>query len=384
MVKISFSDEIGVAGIALAILWVVLDKAGKLKGGWLYWLLVVAGVMTLFIAVGNGWVTDAPGKWRIWRGVLMVCAVGLTYSGIAIWIAPESVKQITPNQKEGAQAAPEEQERQERHIPAPKRIPPYSRTETFIIDIPYYSEADGFPVPTSVLSNEGYPLAEAYSCIAGILMLYAPPDAKQITQIATLDTIDKRSEALLQSLRACIVGDIIIAERGSRKFGISRDKGSIAEYNPGIATPRAVDYPPDKLIAMLRELPFGKDERFLLRFRNRPLQIPEESEVKLGIGMMGGKYDSTNHWLFSIARPSVFGLTFGVAPINAAIGVLPGSFSEQLKAQQSKYTTYSLAVTMKIELQRDAINASEIEDYIDWADALWSFLRHTYDIKLPP
>ena len=235
-----------------------------------------------------------------------------------------------------------------------------------------------------MLSNEGYPLAEAYSCIAGILMLYAPPDAKQITQIATLDTVDKRSEALLQSLRACIIGDIIIAERGSRKFGISRDKGSIAEYNPGIATPRAVDYPPDKLIAMLGELSFGKDERFLLRFRNRPLQIPEESEVKLGIGMMGGKYDSTNHWLFSIARPSEFGLTFGVAPINAAIGVLPGSFSKQLKAQQSKYTTYSLAVTMKIELQRDAINASEIDDYIHWADGLWSFLRHTYDIKRPP
>jgi hypothetical protein len=89
MVKVSFSDCIGVAGIALAFLLVVLDKAGKLKGGWLYGLLVAAGVMTLFIAIGNEWVMDAPTKWRIWRGALMVCIVGLAYSGIAIWIAPD-------------------------------------------------------------------------------------------------------------------------------------------------------------------------------------------------------------------------------------------------------------------------------------------------------
>lgn len=88
MPKVSFSDVIGVAGIALAILLVVLDKAGKLKGGWLYGLLFMAGVMTLFIAVGNEWVTDAPAKWRLWRGLFMCCIVGLTYSGLAIWIAP--------------------------------------------------------------------------------------------------------------------------------------------------------------------------------------------------------------------------------------------------------------------------------------------------------
>ncbi|MFZ0771881.1 MAG: hypothetical protein WCA49_23405 [Candidatus Sulfotelmatobacter sp.] len=92
MVKVSFSDCIGVAGIALAILLVVLDKAGKLKGGWLYGLLLVAGVMTLFIAIGNEWVMDAPIKWRLWRGLLMFCTVGLTYSGLAIWITPSKEK----------------------------------------------------------------------------------------------------------------------------------------------------------------------------------------------------------------------------------------------------------------------------------------------------
>ncbi|HXM67397.1 MAG TPA: hypothetical protein VN911_11740 [Candidatus Acidoferrum sp.] len=92
MDKVSSSDCIGVAGIVLAILLVVLDKAGKLKGGWLYGLLFVAGLMTLFIAVGNDWVMDAPTKWKVWRGLLMFCVVGLTYSGIAIWITPSEEK----------------------------------------------------------------------------------------------------------------------------------------------------------------------------------------------------------------------------------------------------------------------------------------------------
>jgi hypothetical protein len=260
-------------------------------------------------------------------------------------------------------------------------IQPYSRTETFIIDVAYYSDDDGFPLPTAVLSNEDYPFAEAYSRLGEVLMLYAPPDAKQITQIPALDTIDKRSEALVQSLRACIIGEIVTAERGSRKFGISATKGSIADYNPGISPPRSTDYPPEKLVSILGALPFGKNERFLLLYRNRPLLVPEGSEVKLGVGTMGGKYDSMAHALFTIANPPVFTLTFGVAPINAATGIVPGSFSAQFKSQQAKYTTYSLSVTMKIEIQRDAVSASEIEDYIHWADELWVFIRNRYDIK---
>ena len=69
--RVSFSDGVGIAGIILALVVVVLDKAGKLKGGWLIGLLIVAGVMTLFLAVGNAWVLDAPLRWRVWRGVLM-------------------------------------------------------------------------------------------------------------------------------------------------------------------------------------------------------------------------------------------------------------------------------------------------------------------------
>jgi hypothetical protein len=85
--KIPFSDVVGIGGIALATVLLVLDKAGKLKGGWLLGLLCIAGAMTLFIALGNSWVMDSPYKWRLWRGALMVCFVAFTYSGLAIWIA---------------------------------------------------------------------------------------------------------------------------------------------------------------------------------------------------------------------------------------------------------------------------------------------------------
>jgi hypothetical protein len=88
MLRFSFSDGIGIAGIVLAVVLLVLDKAGKLKGHWLLVLLAVAGFMTLFIAIGNSWVMDAPPQWKIWRGALMFCSVVLAYSGIALWISP--------------------------------------------------------------------------------------------------------------------------------------------------------------------------------------------------------------------------------------------------------------------------------------------------------
>jgi hypothetical protein len=85
--RVSFADGIGFAGIILAVVLLALDKAGKLKGGWLLGLLALAAAMTLFLAIGNSWVLDAPVKWKIWRGALLVGVVILTYSGMAIWIS---------------------------------------------------------------------------------------------------------------------------------------------------------------------------------------------------------------------------------------------------------------------------------------------------------
>ncbi|HLW83254.1 MAG TPA: hypothetical protein VKS20_14550 [Candidatus Acidoferrales bacterium] len=102
MAKLSVSDAIGVAGIVLMIILLVLDKAGRLKGGWLLALLCLAGAMTFFIALGNSWVMDAPDKWRFWRGALMVCLVSLTYSGLIIWITFPSEIRIAS----GGEASP--------------------------------------------------------------------------------------------------------------------------------------------------------------------------------------------------------------------------------------------------------------------------------------
>jgi hypothetical protein len=89
--RTSFSlDGIGIAGIILATVCLVLDKAGKLKGGLLIGLLCLAGIMTLFLAIGNSFVLDAPSKWKLWRGLLMFSLVIFTYSGLAIWITSES------------------------------------------------------------------------------------------------------------------------------------------------------------------------------------------------------------------------------------------------------------------------------------------------------
>jgi hypothetical protein len=84
--RLSFADGIGIVGMILAVVCLVLDKAAKLKGGWLVGLLILAGAMTLFLAIGNSWVLDAPQKWKLWRGILMFSLVALTYSGLAIWI----------------------------------------------------------------------------------------------------------------------------------------------------------------------------------------------------------------------------------------------------------------------------------------------------------
>jgi hypothetical protein len=92
-------DVLGMVGIVLTLVLLVLDKAGKLKGGWLVGLLFVAGVLTLALAVGNSFVLDAPSKWRVWRALLMFSLVAFTYSGIAIWISdssPEGETKATP------------------------------------------------------------------------------------------------------------------------------------------------------------------------------------------------------------------------------------------------------------------------------------------------
>ena len=133
MARIDFGIGIGIAGIVLGIIIVVLDKAGKLKGPWLLILLAVAGVMTLFIAVGNVWVLESPEKWKLWRGGLMIALVAFSYTGIGIWISSDSEPKEVTEKVAGAIA--------EKQPDSSKYGNLAQRTEDLSRDLRVYTEA---------------------------------------------------------------------------------------------------------------------------------------------------------------------------------------------------------------------------------------------------
>ena len=84
-------------GASLTIVLLVLDKAGKLKGGTLIALIILAGLFMVPLAVGNPWVLNAAtGAWKIWRGALLISLIGFVYSAISIWVASPDSPTITP------------------------------------------------------------------------------------------------------------------------------------------------------------------------------------------------------------------------------------------------------------------------------------------------
>lgn len=88
MFRVPFSEALAILGSVLAIVLIVLDKAGKLKGPMLLILLAVAAVLTLPLALSCPWVRDAsPRMLQFSRGMLMVFLVGVVYSIIAVWIS---------------------------------------------------------------------------------------------------------------------------------------------------------------------------------------------------------------------------------------------------------------------------------------------------------
>jgi hypothetical protein len=98
MVKLSLSDGLAVAAVVLTLVLLVLDKAGKLKGLMLLILLALAALLTVPLALNNPWVREAVGMLRFSRGILMVFAVGLVYSGIAVWVSTGSTDEKSPAQ----------------------------------------------------------------------------------------------------------------------------------------------------------------------------------------------------------------------------------------------------------------------------------------------
>jgi hypothetical protein len=93
--ELTFDRVLAILGIVLAIVLVVLDKAGKLKGPFLLVLLGAAALMMLPLALGNSWVRDTPwGMLKFSKGMLMFSVVAICYSTLAVWISAPSVDEM--------------------------------------------------------------------------------------------------------------------------------------------------------------------------------------------------------------------------------------------------------------------------------------------------
>jgi hypothetical protein len=103
--KLSFEIGLAVFGLVFTIILVVLDKAEKLKGPALYWLLALAAVMTLPLVLGNPILAEASGLWKYWLRALAVSIVALTYWAIGIWIYPTQAKSTIPESSQPHDAA---------------------------------------------------------------------------------------------------------------------------------------------------------------------------------------------------------------------------------------------------------------------------------------
>ena len=89
-----------IIGTALTIVFLVLDKAGKLKGPMLLILLAVAAFLILAPLLNIDWVTNAQSTARFSRILLMVSVVGVAYSLIAVWVSPNKVLKAVAKAKE--------------------------------------------------------------------------------------------------------------------------------------------------------------------------------------------------------------------------------------------------------------------------------------------
>jgi hypothetical protein len=85
---LSFDKAAFLIGTILAILLVVLDKAGKLTNKpALMFMLLVCAVLTLPLALHNGLVQSGSRAWKWWKACVSVAVVLCAYGALMIWIA---------------------------------------------------------------------------------------------------------------------------------------------------------------------------------------------------------------------------------------------------------------------------------------------------------
>lgn len=89
--RISFEIGLAIGGLVLTIILLVLDKADKLRGPTLYWLLAIAALMTLPLVFGNAVVMDATGAWKYWVRGTALATWGVIYTALGIWISSPKI-----------------------------------------------------------------------------------------------------------------------------------------------------------------------------------------------------------------------------------------------------------------------------------------------------
>jgi hypothetical protein len=109
------SNRKPIVGLILAIVLVVLDKAGKLKGPLLYVLLGLAACMAIPLLFSIPWVGDSQsGPVLFARRALMICMLATALAGLSVWVTSSE----SPESTNGGDAKPHQPT--PNHLSAPK------------------------------------------------------------------------------------------------------------------------------------------------------------------------------------------------------------------------------------------------------------------------
>lgn len=90
MSRLSFSDRLAVFALIVTIILLVLDKAEKLKGPLLIWLLAFCAVLALPMLFSMSLVSDAPTTLQVvFRRILATSLLVAVWAFIVLWIQPD-------------------------------------------------------------------------------------------------------------------------------------------------------------------------------------------------------------------------------------------------------------------------------------------------------
>jgi len=88
--RLSFSDRLAVFALIVTIILLVLDKAEKLKGTLLIWLLAFCAVLALPMLFSMSPVSDAPTTLAVvFRRILATSLLVAVWASVVLWIQPD-------------------------------------------------------------------------------------------------------------------------------------------------------------------------------------------------------------------------------------------------------------------------------------------------------